>query len=101
MATCRTGNLAFDFETHVDIVTPGCVANSTGNPTDVHTSLPQSHFANGPAAVYSVTDQLPGNPLLPQHVYNPPGCPTGLPVNPLAIQDNTFQDIVNIQRKQT
>ena len=98
MTTCRTGNVAFGSETHADIVTPGCVANPTGNPTGAHTSLPQFHFANGPAAVYSARDQLPGNPQLPQHVYSPPGCPTSLSVNPLAIQDNTFQDIVNIQR---
>ena len=85
MTRCRTGNVALDFETHVDIVTPGCVANPIGNPTGAHTSSPQSHLVNGPAAVYSVRDQLPGNPQLKQHVYSPPGCSISLSVNPRTI----------------
>ena len=80
---------------------PGNVASSTGNPTSVHILLPQSHFVDGPAAVYSPRDQLPKNPQTLQHVYSPPGCFTSLSVTPLAVQDNTFQDIVDIQRKQT
>ena len=93
MATCRLGNAGSDFETKLDTVTPGCVANPTGNPTGAHTSLPQSHFVDGPAAVYSVRDQLPRNPQMPQHVYSPTGCSTTLSVSPFAVQDNTFQDI--------
>ena len=98
---CKSGNAAFDFETYVDIVTPGCVTSPIGNPTSVNTSLPQSHFVDGPAVVYSTGDQLPGNPQTLQHVYSTPGCSTSLSVTPLAVQDNTFQDIVDIQRKQT
>ena len=98
---CKSGNAAFDFETYVDIVTPGCVASPIGNPTSVNTSLPQSYLVDGPAAVYSTGDQLPGNPQTLQHVYSTPGCSTSLSVTPLAVQDNTFQDIVEIQRKQT
>ena len=98
---CKSGNAAFDFETYVDIVTLGCVANPTGNPTSVNTSLPQSHFVDGPAAVYSTGDQLPRNPQTLQHVYSTPGCSTSLSVTLLAVQENTFQDIVDIQRKQT
>ena len=104
MAACRSENAPFDFETYVDIASPGCVANPTGNPTSAHTSLSQSHlvdFVEGPAAVYSIRDQLPGNSQTLQHVYSPPGCSTSLFVNPLAVQDNTFQDIADIQRKQT
>ena len=98
---CKSGNAAFDFETYVDIVTSGCVASPIGNPTSVNTSLPQSHFVDGPAAVYSTGGQLPGNPQTLQHVYSTPGCSTSLSVTPLAVQHNTFQDIVDIQRKQT
>ena len=101
MTTCRSGNAAFDFETQVDIATPGCVANPTGNPTGAHTSLPQSHFVHRPAAVYSIKYQLPRNPQIPQHVNSPAGCSTSLSVNPFAVQDNIFKDVVNIQRKQT
>ena len=82
-------------------MTLGCVASPIGNPTSVNTSLPQSHFVDGPAAVYSTRDQLPRNPQTLQHVYSTPGCSTSLSVTPLAVQDNTFQDIVDIQRKQT
>ena len=98
---CKSGNAAFDFETYVDIVTPGCVANPIGNPTSVNTSLSQSDFVDGPAAVYATGDQLPRNPQTLQHVYSTPGCSTSLSVTPLAVQDNNFQDIVDIQRKQT
>jgi len=61
MVACRSENAAFDFENYVDIASPGCVANSTGNPTSAHTSLTQSHFVEGHAAVYPIRDQLPGN----------------------------------------
>ena len=44
---------------------------------------------------------LPRNPQTLQHVYSTPGCSTSLSVTPLAVQDNIFQDIVDIQRKQT
>ena len=98
---CKSGNAAFDFETYVHIVTPGCVASPIGNPTSVNTLLPQSHVVDGSAAVYSTRDQLPRNPQTLQHVYSTPGCSTSLSVTPLAVQDNTFQDIVDIQRKQT
>ena len=96
MTACRSGNAAFDFDTHVDIATPGGLASPTGNPTSAHSSLSQSHFVDGPAAV----DILPRTPQTLQHVYSPPGCSTSLSVTPLAVQDNTFQDIVDIQRKQ-
>jgi len=36
-AASRSENVAFDFETYVDIASPECVANSTGNPTSAHT----------------------------------------------------------------
>ena len=98
---CKSGNTTFDFETYVGIVTPGCEANPSGNPTSVNTSLPQSHFVDRPAAVYSTGDQLARNPQTLQHVYSTPGCSTGLSVTPWAVQDNTFQNIVDIQRKQT
>ena len=47
LETCKTGNVEFDFETHVDIVTPGCVANPIENPTGAHSSLPQSTLQMG------------------------------------------------------
>ena len=103
---CKSGNAAFDFETlwldFVDIVTAGCVASPIGNPTSVNTSLPQSPVVDGSAAaVYSTRDQLPRNPQTLQHVYSTPSCSTSLSVTPLAVQGNSFQDIVDIQRKQT
>lgn len=36
-----------------------------------------------------------------QHVYSTPGCSTSLSVTPSAVQENTFQDTVDIQREQT
>lgn len=36
-----------------------------------------------------------------EHVYSTPGCSTSLSATPTAVQHNTFQDIVDIQRKQT
>ena len=58
LAACRSENADFDFEDYVDIASLGCVANFTGNPTSAHTSLTQSHFVEGPAAVYPIRDQL-------------------------------------------
>ena len=101
MTACRSGNSGFDFETHVDIVTPGCVVNPTEIPTSAHLSSTQPHFVDGRALVYSIRDQSQGIPQTPQHVYSPRSCSTSLSVNPLAVQNNTFQDIVDIQRKQT
>ena len=103
MTACRSGSSGFDFETHVDIVTPGCVVNPTEIPTSAHLSSTQPHFEPGCAVVYSIRDHSQGISQTPQHVYNPPGCSTSLclSVNPLTVQDNTFQDIVDIQRKQT
>ena len=43
--------------------------------------------------MYSIRDQLPGNPRTVEHVYNPPGCSTSLSVNPLVVKDNTFQEL--------
>jgi len=43
----------------------------------------------------------PGNPQTPPHVYSSSSCSTSLSVNPLAVQDNTFEDIVDIQRQHT
>ena len=100
MTACRSGSSGFDFETHVDIVTPGCVVNPTEIPTSAHLSSTQPHFEPGRAVVYSIRDQSQGIPQTPQHVYTP-GCSTSLSVNPLTVQDNTFQNIVDIQRKQT
>ena len=101
MTACRSGNSGFDFETHVDIVTPGCVVNPTEIFTSAHLSSTQPHFVDGRAVVYSIRDQSQGIPQTPQRVYSPPSRSASLSVNPLTVQDNTFQDIVDIQRKQT
>ena len=101
MTACTSGSSGSGFETHVDIVTPGCVANPTEIPTSAQLSSTQPHFVDGRAAVYSIRDQLHRILQTPQHVYSPLGCSTSLSVNPLTAQDNTFQDIVDIQRKQT
>ena len=82
-------------------MTPGCVVNPTEIPTGVHLSSTQPHFVDRRAVMYSIRDQSQRILKTPQHVYNPPGCSTSLSVNPLTVQDNTFQDIVDIQRKQT
>ena len=82
-------------------MTSGYVANPTENSRSAHTSLMQPHFVDRPVAVYSIRDQSPGTPQTPQHVHSLPGCSTSLSANPLVVQDNTFQDIVDIQRKQT
>lgn len=50
MTACRSGNAAFYFKDHIDFVTSGCVMNLTS----IHTSLPQSHFVDESAAVYSM-----------------------------------------------
>ena len=94
---CKSGNAAFDFDTYVDIVTPGCVASPIGNPTSVNTSLPQSHVVDGSAAVYSTRDQLPRKPQTLQHIYSTPGCSTSFSVTPLAVQGNTYNTYTYLQ----
>ena len=59
------------------------------------------HFVDGRAAVYPIRGQPQRILQTLQHVYSPPGCSTSFSVNPLTAQDDTFQDIVDIQRKQT
>ena len=92
MTPCRSGSSGFGFKTHVEIVTPGCVANPTEIPTSVQLSSTQPHFVDGRATVYSIRDQSQRILQTPQHVYSPLGCSTSLSVNPLTAQDNTFQD---------
>ena len=71
MTACRSGSSGFDFETHVDIVTPGCVANPTEIPRSAQLSSTQPHFVDGRAAVYSIRDQSQRILQTPQHVYSP------------------------------
>ena len=56
MTACRSGSSGFDFETHVDIVTPGCIVNPTEIPTSAHLSSTQPHLEQGRAVVYSIRD---------------------------------------------
>ena len=101
ITSCRSGSSGLDFKPHVDIVTRGCVVNPIEIPTSAQFSSTQPHFVDGRAALYSIRD--PSQRILQtlQHVYSPPGCSTSFSNNPLTVQDNTFQDIVDIQRKQT
>jgi len=82
-------------------VTPGCVANPTEIPKSAQFPSSQPHFVDGRAAVYSIRDASQRILQKLQHVYSLQGYSTSLSVNPLTVQDNTFQDIVDIQRKQT
>lgn len=100
MTALISGNTMFDFGIHTGTGTSGYRANPIESPTSTHTSLPQPHFIDRPAAVYSFKDQSLQNPQTLQHAYSSPDCSTSLCVNRLTVQDNTFQDIVDIQRKQ-
>ena len=51
--------------------------------------------------MYSIRNPPQSILQTPQRDYNERCCSTSLSVNPLTVQDNTFQDIVDIQRKQT
>lgn len=70
MTACRSGSSGFDFETHVDIVTPGCVANPTGIAKSAQFSSTQPHFVDGRAVMYSIRNPSQRILQTPQHVFN-------------------------------
>ena len=84
--TGRTsGSKAFCFGTFVNTATSGC----------------RPHPVETPTVAPSTGDQAVGIPQTSQYSYGFPGCSTNSFANSLPINDSTFQDIVDIQRKQT
>lgn len=78
MRALISGNTIFDFGIHTHMVTSGYRANPTESPTITYTSLPQPHFIDRPAAVYSFKDQSLQNPQTLQHAYSSPDCSKSL-----------------------
>jgi len=101
MTACTPGSTASYFGTLVNTVTSGYGPHPYETPTSAHTLLCQASFENNPAVASSTRDQTLGIPQIPQYSYGFPGCSTNLFANSLPIKESTFQDIVNIQRKQT
>ncbi len=102
--TARTSeSTASCFIALVNTVTSGYGSPPSETPTSPYTSLGQASFENNRAVASSNStgDQTLGIPQTPQYSYCFPGYLTNLSAYSFPIKDRTFQDIVDIQRKQT
>ena len=97
---CTSGSTAHFFGTATDIVSSSYCAHPHGNPTSVHASLYQASFETTPSVSSSTGEQAVETPQILQHLNGLPGCSTSFSANHLPVKESTFQDIVEIQRKQ-
>ena len=100
MNACRPRSTALFCGIPSNTVSFSHCAHLKGNPTSVHTLLYQPPFRTNPLVSFSTGEQAVVSPQMPQHLNALPGCSTSLLADFLPIKDSTFQDLVEIQRKQ-
>ena len=100
LTACTSGSTTVFCETPTNIVSSSHGAHPHGSPSNLHTSMHQALFGTTSSVLFSTGDEAVGTPQISQCLNGLPGCLTSLSANSLPIKGSTFQDIVEIQRKQ-